>query len=115
MTWAALAIGAAGCLRWQVTTPVAAALSLDRDFVATHGYGTPGSYVLLTVSDSGTGMLPEVSERLFDPFFTTKPDGTGLGLAVSKKIIDDHGGAVDVTSRPGKTVFKLSFPRGDKP
>jgi signal transduction histidine kinase len=70
-----------------------------------------GDNVCLTVQDSGSGIPPEVQERLFDPFFTTKPDGTGLGLAVSKKIIDDHGGHIEVKSIVGKgTTFRILLP-----
>jgi signal transduction histidine kinase/DNA-binding response OmpR family regulator len=73
--------------------------------------GRDADMVYFVCTDSGTGMPPEVSERLFDPFFTTKPDGTGLGLAVSKKIIDDHGGRIEVQSSLGKgTTFKVLLP-----
>ncbi len=73
--------------------------------------GREGEYVYLIIADSGTGIPQHILERLFDPFFTTKPDGTGLGLAVSKKIIDDHGGRIDVQSRVGKgTQFKIHLP-----
>ncbi len=75
--------------------------------------------VHLSISDTGTGIPVEILERLFDPFFTTKPDGTGLGLAVSKKIIEDHGGKIDVQSSIGKgTTFTIHFamtPRALRP
>ncbi|HYF51320.1 MAG TPA: ATP-binding protein [Planctomycetota bacterium] len=68
-------------------------------------------YVSVTVTDTGTGIPQDVLDRLFDPFFTTKPDGTGLGLAVSKKIIDDHGGRIEVKTQVGKgTTFKVLLP-----
>ena len=67
--------------------------------------------VLLAITDTGSGIPPEIIERLFDPFFTTKPDGTGLGLAVSKKIIEDHEGRIDVQSSMGKgSTFTIRFP-----
>ncbi len=69
--------------------------------------------VCVTIEDNGTGIDAETKKTLFEPYHTTKPGGDGLGLAVVSKIIDDHGGAVDVSSRPGKTLFKLNFPRGD--
>jgi signal transduction histidine kinase len=73
--------------------------------------GREGEMVYLSITDSGSGIPPEILERLFDPFFTTKPDGTGLGLAVSKKIIDDHGGKIEVESQVGKgTQFKIFLP-----
>ena len=69
--------------------------------------------VCVAIEDNGTGIDGETQKTLFEPYHTTKPGGEGLGLAVVSKIIDDHGGTVDVSSRPGKTIFKLNFPRGD--
>ncbi|TAL37707.1 MAG: PAS domain-containing protein [Alphaproteobacteria bacterium] len=70
--------------------------------------------VCIDVEDNGSGIGTEMQRRLFEPYNTTKPQGEGLGLSIVSKIIDDHGGAVDVTSIPGRTVFKISFPRSDK-
>ncbi|MDX9894756.1 MAG: ATP-binding protein [Desulfofustis sp.] len=55
----------------------------------------------ISIEDSGPGMAPEVLEKVFDPYFTTKPEGTGLGLSMSKKIVEDHGGSITVDSSPG--------------
>jgi signal transduction histidine kinase/FixJ family two-component response regulator len=68
--------------------------------------------VVVTISDNGTGMTPEVKSRLFDPFFTTKgKGGTGMGMAVSFGIIRRHNGSIDVESEPGRgTTFRISLP-----
>ncbi len=69
--------------------------------------------VVIHITDTGTGMTPEVKQRLFDPFFTTKGKaGTGMGLAVSFGIIRRHEGSIEVESEPGRgTTFKISLPK----
>ncbi len=70
----------------------------------------PG-WIRLLVADTGSGIPAEEVSKIFDPFFTTKRTGTGLGLSVTYGIIQEHGGTVDVQSRPGAgTTFILSFP-----
>jgi signal transduction histidine kinase len=65
------------------------------------------------IEDNGSGIAPEHLSKIFDPFFTTREKGTGLGLALAKKIVDDHGGLLTVTSEPGRgSTFHLTLPRG---
>jgi signal transduction histidine kinase len=77
----------------------------------------PGTHAIV-VSDTGTGMPPEVQARLFEPFFTTKPrgEGIGLGLLLSNHIVMDHGGTIEVFSEPGRgSRFTILLPRGGGP
>ncbi|ACG71688.1 multi-sensor signal transduction histidine kinase [Anaeromyxobacter sp. K] len=70
-----------------------------------------GDAAVLELEDTGAGIPDEVRGRIFEPFFTTKASGTGLGLAVVRRIVEGHGGEVTVTSRPGAgTAFALRFP-----
>ena len=66
--------------------------------------------LVVTVRDNGPGIPDDMRPHLFDPFVTSKPAGNGLGLALVAKIVGDHGGLIEVDSRPGRTEFRLSLP-----
>ena len=71
-----------------------------------------GDVAVVRVIDDGPGVPPDALGRIFEPFFTTKPkgEGTGLGLGISRQIVDKHGGEVRCESRPGRTVFEVRLP-----
>ena len=72
---------------------------------------TPGDHLFLRVTDNGTGIDPEVQERIFIPFFTTKPTGSGIGLTISRQIMHQHHGSITVQSKVGEgSTFTLLFP-----
>jgi len=80
------------------------------------GESLAGDRVWLRVRDNGPGMPPEVRERIFDPFYTSKQGGTGLGLALVRKVVEAHGGQVEVDAAPGGgTEFVVTLPRRGRP
>ena len=86
---------------------------LDETYRAAHGWGDPGEYATLIVSDTGAGMDEQTRRRIFEPFFTTKTlgAGTGLGMAMVLGLLKQHDGFVDVYSELGRgTVVKAYFP-----
>ena len=94
---------------------------IDNALYAMDGRGTlrvstrvDGDAVVVEIGDTGPGMSPETQEHAFDPFYTTKGvgEGTGLGLDISRRIIDRHGGDISFRTQPGETVFRVRLPVG---
>jgi C4-dicarboxylate-specific signal transduction histidine kinase len=66
--------------------------------------------VLVQVQDSGTGLTPEQAKHIFEPFFTTKPEGIGMGLSISRSIIESHGGRLWVEFAPTGALLQFTLP-----
>ena len=96
----------------QITLEMENAI-LDDVYARMNAEAKPGAYVLIKVTDTGTGISSEIQEKIFEPFFTTKPfgSGTGLGLSTTMAIIRSHGGFINLTSELGKgACFHAYFP-----
>jgi PAS domain S-box-containing protein len=88
-------------------------IRIDSSFISAHGYGEPGKYALISVTDSGIGMAETIRERIFEPYFTTKGigSGTGLGLSIVFGIVKQHKGYIHCYSESGKgTTFNIYLP-----
>ncbi|MDY6823937.1 MAG: response regulator [Thermodesulfobacteriota bacterium] len=91
--------------------------TIDRQFATHHPGAVPGTYVMLSVADTGCGMDKETQDNVFDPFFTTKEDGkgTGLGLSTVYGIVKQHKGHITLNSIPGTgTVLTAYFPKAEE-
>jgi nitrogen-specific signal transduction histidine kinase len=90
-------------------------IDLDENYAGRHIGLKPGSYVMLTINDTGVGMDAETQSHIFEPFFTTKDKGTGLGLAIVYGIVQQNKGHISVSSDPGQgTTFTIYLPRIDR-
>ncbi len=73
--------------------------------------GKATEVAVIEVEDTGPGIPIELQEKIFEPFFSTKGDGTGLGLAIATRIVDKHGGRLELDTEPGRgTVFRIILP-----
>jgi CheY-like chemotaxis protein len=91
---------------------------LDAIGTGTNPESKPGPYVVITVTDTGTGIPKEIQDKIFEPFFTTKApnEGTGLGLSTCFSIIKSHGGFITCSSETGRgSAFKVYLPANNKP
>lgn len=106
--------GEGGCLSARVRRESGDAAQVQKAMDRKAGSGgtasEPGAvdFAVLEIEDTGAGLSPEVREMIFEPFFTTKRDGTGLGLATVQRLVEQHGGSIQVSSQPGDgTCFRV--------
>jgi len=108
-----------GLQAMEAATPLAERVLTLRVRLAPGAQG--GRWVVFSVIDAGSGIAPDVAQRLFTPFFTTKPEGMGLGLSLCRTVIEQHGGAMDFETLPpragtadaqaGGTEFRFTLPQ----
>jgi PAS domain S-box-containing protein len=90
-------------------------ITIDAEYTKLHLQPPIGSYILITIADTGIGMTSEMLDRIFDPFFTTKKTGTGLGLSTVQGIVKTHGGSIEVESKVAQgSSFKIYLPAIDR-
>jgi signal transduction histidine kinase len=88
------------------------ARSGEREIRVSMGENLAGSEIWVRISDNGLGIADADIDQIFDPFYTSRKEGTGLGLAMCRKIVDSHGGSIEVESTKGVgTEFILTFPK----
>lgn len=87
---------------------------IERRELTLRGENTPDNQVQISIADTGCGIAPDIAIHLFQPFYTTKPHGLGIGLSISRSIIEDHGGKIWAENNPeGGTIFKIVLPLVD--
>ncbi|MCL1920136.1 MAG: ATP-binding protein [Kiritimatiellaeota bacterium] len=78
-------------------------------------FGVGDAFVDISFMDTGCGIVAAEMGHVFDPYYTTKPDGTGLGLMIVRRIVEDHGGEIELATKPGQgTCFKIRLPRNER-
>jgi two-component system sensor kinase FixL len=94
-----------------VRNAVEAMVQCDRRELTVSAAPTNRGSIEVAVADTGTGIAPEIAERLFQPFVTTKPQGMGVGLSICRSIVETHGGELRAELNPGGgTIFRFSLP-----
>jgi signal transduction histidine kinase len=106
-----LLLNAVEAMSWEGTLTVSTDLVSPDPELPSPGTTHPPGFLRVEITDTGTGIPPDKINFIFEPFFTTKPHGTGLGLAVTRRIIEEHNGIIRVKSEPGKgTTFTVLLP-----
>ena len=115
LEWTLDPAGVRRCLLNLIGNAIDACTELDARVTVSAQHDTPADELRISVTDTGVGMDSETRNKLFNVFFSTKGSkGTGLGLAVTNRLVTDHGGRMEVASEPGKgSTFTMVFPRSD--